>query len=267
MPIPLLAWLAMGAGQNLLGQLDANATRDQQNKMTDKELAASKAARDQSTALQESLANPFRGQASQIATASALDRTARGSYTPVHMTPPPGMEKYVPQMSGGYSYDKSPALTNAAAAAEKDVLAGHTAPTMTDPMNYGRTAALSLDENGNPTGPAAGGMAGNANARPLSALTESYGRRGQTPGLFGGAGLLQNAGRASTAKTDFAVNDARDAITRAISYYQGRAASPQEVEQILKSQGWKPGDRWVGEAGLNGVLSQIAAPPQPAGAR
>lgn len=251
MPIPLLAWLAMGAGQGVLSELDANASRKQQDKLTAAQLAADKARSQQSTGLQESLANPFRQQAAQISTASALDETANGRYTPVHVAVAPGMQKYVPQISGGYSYEKSPAITNAASAAERDVLAGHTAPTMTDPMNYGRTAALSLDANGNPVGPGAGsGMAGNPNAKSVSDLLASYDHRP--------VGML--SGKAGSAKTDLAVEDARNAISRAFTYYQGRPASPQEIEALLQSQGWKPGDRWVGQAGLNSVLSTLTTP-------
>jgi hypothetical protein len=252
MPIPLLAWLAMGAGQGVLGELDNNANRNQQDKLTAAQIAAQKQARDQATALQESLANPFRHQAAQISTASALDETANGRYTPVHLAAPSGMEKYMPQMSGGYSYEKSPAIINAATAAERDVLAGHTAPTMTDPMNYGRTAVLSLDANGNPTNAGGGGsgMAGNPNAKSITDLTASYDHR--PVGRF--------SGKAGSARTDLAVDDARNALARAFTYYQGRQASPQEIDQLLKSQGWKPGDRWVGQAGLNSVLSTITTP-------
>jgi len=54
------------------------------------------------------------------------------------------------------------------------------------------------------------------------------------------------------------VADATTEIDQAISYYQGRKATPQEIDQILRAQGWEPGDRWVGEGGLMSVLSAIA---------
>lgn len=285
--IPLWAWLAMGGGQAVLGQLDANANRNQQTQLTDKEIAAQVAARQQATAVAEEGMNPFRQQAQQVGTAAGLDQLARGKYTPVQMSVPGKMAKYVPQFSGGYSYDKSPALINAANAAETDVLAGHTAPTMTNPANYGKTAALTLDANGNPTGPSRPGAGGGAPS--LSDLEASYTRRNQgsvgvTKGAMAGfstaagvapftgpaapfvlaggaiAGAIAGAAHkhASSAMTDFKVDDARDAITKAITYYQGRQPAQGEVDAILKGQGWKPGDHWVGEAGLTSVLRNIA---------
>jgi hypothetical protein len=64
--------------------------------------------------------------------------------------------------------------------------------------------------------------------------------------------------RAPTARTDFAVNDARDAITRAYQQYWGRMPTEQDLMTHLQGQGWKQGDRWVGEQGLTSVLSAIA---------
>lgn len=260
--IPALALLALGYGaQGLTDAMESSASKKQQDKLTKQQLAAEKARGDQSTALQESLANPFRHQAAQATTASALDRLERGSYTPARLSLPSNpYAKYVPQVNGGFSYEKSPELVAAAHNLKGDVLAGHTAPTMTDPMNFGRTATLRLDANGNPIGATTGGAAGDPNAHAPSELVASYDRRGPIQGVFGGPGRLQNAvsGRAPTANSDFSVSDARDAIARAFTYYQGRQASPQEIDALLASQGLKPGDRYVGEGGLLSVLSTIA---------
>jgi hypothetical protein len=261
MPLPLLALLALGGASDAVGALESSAGRKQQEKLTKEQIAADRERSAQSTALQESLANPFRHQAAQASTAGALDRMERASYTPARLSLPSNpYAKYMPQVSGGFSYEKSPELIAAAHNLKGDVLAGHTAPTMTNPMNYGRTAALRLDANGNPMGPTSGGAAGDPNAHPVTELVSSYDRRGKVKGVMGGPGLLQNAvsGRAATAQTDFTVADARDAIARAFTYYQGRQASPQEIDAVLAGQGLKPGDRYVGQGGLLNVLSVIA---------
>jgi hypothetical protein len=120
----------------------------------------------------------------------------------------------------------------------------------------------------------------------LTDLMDDYGRRSKDVGTthkqnlgrlaswtqmgarFGGVGAGVGAAaagiaalmgkRAPTARTDFAVNDARDAISRAYQQYWGRQASEQDLQTHLQGQGWKPGDRWVGEQGLTSVLSAIA---------
>lgn len=244
MPIPLLALLALGQGaQGAAGALDAISGRKQQEKLSKASIAADKARGDQSTALQESMASPFRHQAAQGATAAALDRMERGTYAPTKLSMPNNSyAKYIPQRTGGFSYEKSPELISAARNLKTDVLSGRTAPTMTDPLNYGRTGTLALDAQGNPAPGTANGV---APFRPPvdQFLTSSY-----TPTDEG--------------HRDYTIADARSAVSKAIQVYQGRAASPQEVEQILASQGWKPGDRWVGQSGLSSVLSYIASGAQ-----
>lgn len=72
-------------------------------------------------------------------------------------------------------------------------------------------------------------------------------------GAIGGA-FTKNA---ESAYTDFAQQDARDAIANAYRSYLGRDASPDELNSQLMGQGWQPGDRWVGEAGLQSVINSI----------
>lgn len=282
----MLALLALsGLMEGIEASRQKNKDREAATAAQNKDIAARAALQNQDVASAESMANPFRQQASQAATIGALDRQERGTYTPAKLASSNKYAGYVPQMSGGYSYEKSPELRASAGALKTDVMAGHTAPTMTNPANYGKTAALSLDANGNPVAaaPAWHSLADegvdnfmsydrrNAGGGGLGAAA-SYGMSGASTGMAlggpmgaaigGGAGALIGlfgGGRhADTAKSDFAVEDARDAITKAIQYYQGRAATPQEVDQILAGQGWKPGSRWVGEAGLRSVLTSLA---------
>ena len=64
--------------------------------------------------------------------------------------------------------------------------------------------------------------------------------------------------RAKTARTDFAVGDARDAVGRAYQQFLGRQAAPEEIATHLQHQGYQgQGSRWVGEGGLNAVLQAI----------
>jgi hypothetical protein len=129
-----LAWLAIGgaasAGANALSQ---NAQGKRQEQLTREGIASDEAMHRQNLALQESQLNPFRQQAFQASTAAGLDELERGAYTPVQLARPGGAAaRYasaIPEMSGGYSYQKSPELTQAAGLLKRDVLAGHAAPS------------------------------------------------------------------------------------------------------------------------------------------
>jgi hypothetical protein len=92
----------------------------------------------------ESEQNPFRQQNAQAQSLAMLDRLANEQMTPTRITPDPHYAGSVPQISGGYSYERSPALRQSAAALQRSVMAGNTAPTQTNPANYGRTSALDL---------------------------------------------------------------------------------------------------------------------------
>jgi hypothetical protein len=105
--------------------------------------AANNRARQQ-TAERESELDPFRQQMDQAGDVASLDRLERASYTPHRYTMSPRGAAPQIESTGGYDYTKSPELVAAAAALKNDVLSGHTAPTMTDPKNFGKTAVLNL---------------------------------------------------------------------------------------------------------------------------
>lgn len=77
-------------------------------------------------------------------------------------------------------------------------------------------------------------------------------------GLFGGA--------AETAPTDFYLADARGIIEEVIQTSQGRQPEPGEVDEYLRAQGLEPGDRWVGERGLQTILTTLQNTTDPAAA-
>jgi hypothetical protein len=62
---------------------------------------------------------------------------------------------------------------------------------------------------------------------------------------------------AKSAYTDFTEQDARKAIRDIYQQEGGRDVGEDEVTQILVGQGWEPGERWVGEKGMLGVLSNL----------
>lgn len=142
--IPLI--LGSAAAASTAGSMIDNSKN---RRLTEAERAkdreADLAARTQTTAANESLADPFRHQADQINAIKSLDRTQFGTYNPVQ----PGgfslMGKYpVPTYQGGYSYQPSQDVRDAAGALKTSVMAGQGAPTMTTPANYGKTGALDL---------------------------------------------------------------------------------------------------------------------------
>jgi hypothetical protein len=84
-------------------------------------------------ALQESTLDPFRHQVDQARDAAYLDRQASP------FKPPAGMEAFTPS-----ALNPRPDMQTAAGLLRDDVLSGHTAPTMTDPNNFGKTGTLDL---------------------------------------------------------------------------------------------------------------------------
>jgi hypothetical protein len=77
---------------------------------------------------------------------------------------------------------------------------------------------------------------------------------GGVAGLIGGA-LTKNA---KTAMTDFRIEDARQIISQAYKDALGRDITPEALDEIVRGQGWEPGDRWMGEASLRYVLDTFA---------
>lgn len=128
----------------LAAQLEADKRRDARER--DLAAADDARARDLNTAglaADESMADPFRQQLAQAGAIGRLDLMERMGGTNT-FTPPPEMASYVPQLVGGFSYTPSLDARGSAAALKRNIMAGNTAPTMTDPANYGRTAALNL---------------------------------------------------------------------------------------------------------------------------
>jgi hypothetical protein len=104
----------------------------------------------------------------------------------------------------------------------------------------------------------------------LSDAAKGAGLGSVIPGLGTGVGALAGAvnglfhKHASTAPSDFSVEDARTALAQAHQQFFGTPADPGMIDQVLRGQGWQPGDRWVGESGLRSVLQTWQ---QQAGAR
>lgn len=145
MAIPLAAAIALKYGVPAVGSfLSTGFGRKRQDKQAelDRELAR------QSLGLQESGMNPFRHQVDQARSLSSLDRLARSRYTPVQMQATGPYASHVPEMSGGYSYEKSPELVSDALRLQQDVRAGRVAPTQTNPLNLGQTGVLNLANGG-----------------------------------------------------------------------------------------------------------------------
>jgi hypothetical protein len=133
-----------GVANAVFGSKSKNKDRAAEAAALQKTLDAKAAADRQGVAADESKLDPFRQQMYQAGDLSSLDRLERAKYTPVTMSAAPGYEQYVPHLMGGASYEKSPELISAAAALKRNILGGNVAPTMTDPNNYGKTAALNL---------------------------------------------------------------------------------------------------------------------------
>lgn len=251
----------------------------------------------QGVAADESKLDPFRQQMSQATDLAALDRMERGTYSPVRLSGASDYAKYAPNVSGGFSYEKSPELIQSAGMLKRNIMGGNVAPTMTDPNNYGNSAALNILQimaAGKDPGQvsASGGPSSPTGSLPLTTdyLADVPRRNvsggGAVKGAVGGAMTGASVGsvvpgvgtaiglgagalaggikglfnkHASSAATDVTVADAQNVLDRAIREQLRRAPMPGEIAQLLASQGLKPGDRWVGNAGLTGLLSNIRA--------
>lgn len=248
--IALLSGITQGAG-NSIAAAGQGKRAMQQHRET---LAAQKDTRNQATALTESGMNPFRQQLHQARSVADLDVLERASYNPVKLTPAAPYAGMAPQMSGGLNYTKSPELVRSAAALKANVMGGNTAPTMTDPKNFGKTATLDLVRLG-------------ANGADPSAVNAAQQRPSDVNSYMAGQDRRM-AGRAFTAETrgtDFSADQARQILGQAIQAEWGRTPQPGEVDMMLAGQGLQPGGRWVGEAGLRSILDTIRqqAAPRP----
>jgi hypothetical protein len=297
-------------------------------------------------ASRESLADPFRQQNAQATSLGMLDRIATAQRGTTSINVPPEMQRFMPTRTGGYSYEASPDLRTAAKLLQRSVASGETAPTMTNPANYGATSARNLNDPGSigmgarPNTPTAGApgtgasgavprtgagaptVAGPA-AAPGNTMSNSYFGGGATAGspsystderdmqmnaasgnpayanyrrrregaggaLSGGAkyaqlgasvgsvvpgvgtalgGIVGGIGgliggaftkNAKTAMSDFYLDDAKQILRDQSEALRGRPATEEEIDDAITGQGWKPGNRWVGQEGLDYILQQWA---------
>lgn len=129
---PLIGAAIISAAGSALGGYGANKAQEASEKRR--------------VALEESMANPFRHQLAQAGSMQSLDFMERASYTKPTLS---GRTTQVgriavPEVAGGFSYQRSPELISGAARLKQDVASGRHAPTMTDEKNFGKTAALDL---------------------------------------------------------------------------------------------------------------------------
>jgi hypothetical protein len=117
-----------------------------------------------SIASDESGDDPFRQQLAQAGALGRLDAMGNATFAPRTIAPPARYAGSMPTIGGGFSWQPSAQLQGDARALQTSVRAGRTAPTMANPANYGRTAALDLVSiaagRGDPTAPVAPSQAG-----------------------------------------------------------------------------------------------------------
>lgn len=145
MPIPLGALIAMQAGSQILGQLGQGINNRNAQRNADRQAQADRdftRERDRaSMAGEESMADPFRHTLSQLQAAQLADQIANTTQRTVNI---PGLRpEFRPQLGGGYQ--PSQEMRGAGNAARSAILSGQgTAPSMTNPNNYGQTGLLDL---------------------------------------------------------------------------------------------------------------------------
>lgn len=281
MPMSGADWakLAAGIGGTALTAYMMKRQGDQQAQQNQQQMQMSEEQSLRDTALKESLADPFRHLRQQGAGLTSMDLLANFPRTSSNITPPANVAPYMGTVSRGWTPSES--LRTNASKLYDAIAAGRTAPTMTDPANYGRTGALNLTSSTTPSA-GGGGTAPNAAIDPMSYL-EGYSRRGGPTGGVG-KGMLQGASmgsvagpygaaaglvaggvigairkHAQSAPQDLTVDQARQIIAQVYQREGGRTPSPQEIDQIIAGQGYKPGDYGVGEEGLLGVIRNLQA--------
>jgi hypothetical protein len=139
--IPLLTALGLGASATS-NAVSSSKQNESQRQMSREEIAAQKEMQAREIALKESELNPFRQQLAQAGSIASLDRLERGAYKPVTLQGAAPYAQYKPQMSGGYSYEKSPELVASAGALKKDVMSGNRAPSAIQPPGSSQPADL-----------------------------------------------------------------------------------------------------------------------------
>lgn len=259
------------------GQDKADENEEKRNQMTEEQHL-------RQTALAESLADPFRHQVDQTRALTSLDMLQQFGQGGRHITPPANVARFSGNVRPGYT--PSQTMRDHAAALYSNVAGGNTAPTMTDPANYGRTGAVNLtagqsaggpvatpDEAIDPTSYLAGMQRRNEGAGGVWNGVKKGTGVGLTAAKFvgpyaplaiaGGAVIGGIAGaftkNAKTAKDDLSLDQAREAIRQVYQREGGREPAPEEVESIIAGQGYKPGDWGVGEGGMLAVIRNLQA--------
>lgn len=142
------AAIVIPAVATFLAQMFASSSANKQannaNALSQQQLLQQQNQSDRNTALQESLADPWRHSMFQADNVAKLDKRERGTFTPSNISMPSRYADYKPTMTGGFSYQKSPEYTQSMAALKKLVMSGQGAPTIMDPANYGETGAIDL---------------------------------------------------------------------------------------------------------------------------
>lgn len=215
-------------------QSNKNRQAQQEEAALDRSAAAGRNTAD--VALEESMADPFRHQLGQARTLAALDLIARGRNTPTKISVPAGMEQWVPKISGGFSYDMNPDVRAAAQRLQQDVASGRTAPTMTDPANYGKTAVLNLR---NPSAAPGAGAPG-----------------GTMPGTGAGGGggtAVPRAGSAAATSTSLADDDFMSSVFGADAGSEAYSTDPKDAQMNATSPYYQNYRRR--QEGAGGVIS------------
>jgi hypothetical protein len=155
----------------------------------------------------ESMADPFRHQNNQASSLAMLDRIANAQRGRTQISVPSEMQRFVPQISGGYSYEASPDLRTSAKLLQRTVASGQGAPTMTDPANYGRTGALNLND------PSSIGMGARANTPTPPVAPGAGGAIPRTGATTPAPGTMANSffaggGGAAPGSASYSTNDA-----------------------------------------------------------
>lgn len=109
--------------------------------------------------------------------------------------------------------------------------------------------------------------AGGAGAEAMRGM--KYGSMLGPAGMAGGAligaigGFMNN--NAESAYSDFYLDDAKQILRDATEQMWGEPATEEQIDEAIAGQGWEPGDRWVGQEGLDYILQQWAKRAQPQG--
>lgn len=238
--VAALIGAAAGGTSAIAGGIAAKNKNKTDAQLAADQLAATKAIANQRVAADESMADPFRQQLAQGADISKLDQLERAKFSPVHLGADPNYASHELPRAGGFSYEKSPELISSAAALKQNVMAGHAAPTMTDPNNFGRTAALNLVKI------AADGVD-----------PATVGARGVTPSAPGTAapGAAPNP-----SGYGYTPPDPNQDLSTGFGENQATVAGAGKGAMTGASIGkWVPGIGWVAGAGIGAAIGAIAS--------